>query len=114
MRKSYPELRVKPNKIHIHRLVKKFKKTSSIEDGRRTNQRLKSARTPAVFTKVKGMFAEAPQMSVLKLANSITENASSNSVYPMLRLDLKLTPYTISAMQYNKSSDIDYRIQFGR
>ena len=87
MRKSYPERRFKLNKLHIHRLVKKFEKTGSIEDGRRTNQRLKFARTPAVITKVKGMFAETPQISVRKLANSIIENASSSSVYRMLRFD---------------------------
>ena len=60
------------------------------------------------------MFAETPQMLDRKLANSITENASSTSVYRMLRLDLKLTPYTISNMQHLKPSDINYRIQFGR
>ena len=38
--------------------------------------------------KVKDMFAETPQISVRKLANVITENASSTSVYPMLRFDL--------------------------
>ena len=80
MRKSYPELLFKLNKMHIHRLVKKFEKTGTIEGGRRTNQRLKSARTPAAITKVKDMFAETPQMLVRKLANYITENAST-SVY---------------------------------
>ena len=116
MRKSYPELRFRLNKIHIHRLVLKFEKTGSIEDGRLTNQRLKSARTPAVITKVKDshMFVEMPQMSFRKLANSITENASSTSIYRMLGFDLKFTPYTISIMQHLKPSDIDYRIQFGR
>ena len=114
MRKSYPELQFKPYKMHMHILVKKFEKTGSIEDGRRTNERLKSARTPAVFTKVKDMFAETPQMSIRKLANSITENASITSVYPMLRFDSKLTTYTISIMQHIKHSDIDYRIQFER
>ena len=114
MQKRYPELRFKLNKMHIHRLVKKFEKTGSIEDGRRTNQRPKSARTPAVVTKVKDMIAETPQMSVRKLANSITESTGSTSVYRMLRFDLKLTPYTVSIMQHLKPSDIDYRIQFGR
>ena len=71
-------------------------------------------KNPAVITKVKDMFAETPQMSVRKLANSTTENASSTSVYRMLRFDLKLTPYTISIMQHLKPSDIDYRIHFGR
>ena len=92
MRKSYPELRFKLNKMHIHRFVKKFEKIGSIEDGRRTNQRLKSARTQTVITKVKDMFAETPQISVRKLANSITENTSFTSVNRMLRIDLKLTP----------------------
>ena len=88
MRKSYPELRL----IHIHRLVKKFEKTCSIKVGRLINQRLKFARTPAVITKVNDMFAEMPQMSVCKLANSITENASSTSIYRMLRFDLNWHP----------------------
>ena len=114
MRESYQELRLKLHKMHIHRFVKKFEKTGSIEDGRRTNQRLKSTRTPAVTTKVKDMFAETPQISVRNLANSITENASSTIVYRRLRFDLKLTPYTISIIQHLKPSDIDYRIQFGR
>ena len=60
------------------------------------------------------MFTETPQMSGCKFANSITENASSTSVYRMLRFDFKFTPYTISIMQHLKPSDIDYRIQFGR
>ena len=62
------------------RFVKKFENTGSIEDERRTNQRLKYARTSGVITKVKDMFAETPQITVCKLANSITENASSTSV----------------------------------
>ena len=110
MRESNPEPRFKLNKMHIHKFVKKFEKTGSIEDGRRTNQRMKSARTPAVITKVKDMFAEMPQISVRKLANSITKNARSTSVYRMLRFDLKLTPYTISIMHHLKPSDIDYCI----
>ena len=60
------------------------------------------------------MFAETPQISVRKLANCNTENASPTNVYRMLRFDLKLTPYTISIMQHLKPHDIDYRIQFGR
>ena len=60
------------------------------------------------------MCAETPQTLVRKLANSITENASSTSVYRMLRFDLKLTLYTISNMQHLKPSGIHYRIHFGR
>ena len=104
MRKSYQELRFKLNKMYIHWLLKKFEKTGSIEDGRQANQRLNPARTPAVITKVKDMFAETPIISVRRLANSITENASSTSVYRMLRFDLKLTPYHISVIQHLKPS----------
>ena len=99
--------------MHIHRLVKKNEKTGSIEDGRQTNQRLKSARTPAVITKVTDMIAETPQMSDCKLANIITVNASSTSVYRMLRFDLKLTPYTISIMQHLKVPQNGHFIENG-
>ena len=78
-RESYPELRFKLKNANL-RFVKKFENTGSIEDGRQTNQRLKYARTPGVITKVEDMFAETPQITVCKLANSITENASSTSV----------------------------------